>query len=52
MRREVAWLKLQSLPPTDTLIALKGLQNDLCKIVLMASRGLVFLYVGSLKGGY
>lgn len=28
MRREVAWLKLQSLPPTDTLIALKGSQND------------------------
>lgn len=49
MRQEVASLKLQSLPPTDTLIALKGLQNDLCKIVLMASRGLVFLYVGSLK---
>lgn len=49
MRQEVASLKLQSLPPTDTLIALKGLQNDLCKIVLMASRGLVFLNVGSLK---
>lgn len=37
-------------PNRDTLIALKGLKNDLCKIVLMASRGLVFLYVGSLKG--
>ena len=51
MRREVAWLKLQSLPPTDSLIAFKGSQNDLYTIVLTASRGLVFLYVGSLKGG-
>lgn len=45
MRRKVAWLKLRNLPPTDNLIALKRLPNVLCTIALMASRGLIFLYV-------